>query len=130
MYKALKDNKIIAVNEVNYFACMEIGINIDEIVEDTKHTVKDYIQCDGEYILNDDERVIELQKQHVIAIRDEYFNKYVDWYQSKPLLWEEMTAKEKQLIGDYRIYLRDYDDRELWWEQEPMTYDEWIERKN
>ena len=69
-------------------------------------------------------------KEQILAIRDHYFEIYVDWYQSKPLLWEEMTAKEKQLISDYRIYLRDYDDRQLWWEQEPMTYDEWIERKN
>lgn len=129
MFKALKDNKIIAINKVNSFACMEIGINIDEVVEDTKHTTSDYIQCDGEYILKDDEKAIELQKQRVIAIRDKYFDKYVDWYQSKPLMWEELTTKEKQLISDYRIYLRDYNDRRLWWEQEPMTYDEWVKRK-
>ena len=125
MYKIIKDTKIVGVSE-------DVPSLLDEyeIVEDIEHTTTDYIQYNGEFILKDSEEAIELEKEKVLAIRDEYFDKYVDWYQSKPLLWEEMTAKEKQLIGDYRIYLRDYDDRELWWEQEPMTYDEWVERKN
>ena len=46
---------------------IQFDCTIDEVIEDTEHTVKDYIQCDGEYILNDDERIIELQKQRVIA---------------------------------------------------------------
>lgn len=125
MFKAIKNNKIIAINETGIFNLMDY----DSIEEDTEHTYKDYIQTPDEYILKDDEKAIELQKQHVITIRDEYFDKYVDWYQSKPLMWEELTAKEKQLISDYRVYLRDYNDRRLWWEQEPMTYDEWVKRK-
>lgn len=125
MFKALKDNKIIAINEMYDFPCMVF----DEVIEDTEHTSEDYIKTPSEYILKDDEKAIELQKEKVISIRDEYFDKYVDWYQSKPLMWEELTAKEKQLISDYRVYLRDYNDRRLWWEQEPMTYDEWVKRK-
>ena len=127
MFKAIKDNKITAINDTGIFDLM----NCDSIEEDTEHDLNDYILYNHtEFILKDSEEAIELQKQHVIAIRDEYFDKYVDWYQSKPLMWEELTAKEKQLISDYRIYLRDYNDRRLWWEQEPMTYDEWVERKN
>lgn len=38
MYKAIKDNKIIGINETNEFC----GLNYDEIVEDTEHTRDDY----------------------------------------------------------------------------------------
>ena len=126
MYIAIKNKKITAINNTGIFDLLDC----DSIEEDTEHVLSDYIQYDGEFILKDSGEAIELAKEKVIATRDHYFEIYVDWYQSKPLLWEELTAKEKQLIGDYRIYLRDYNDRELWWEQEPMTYNEWVERKN
>ena len=47
MYKALKDNKIIAINETGRFPCLVY----DEIVEDKKHTIDDYEQYNGEYFL-------------------------------------------------------------------------------
>lgn len=66
MFKAMKDNKIIAIankkvgymivddvkQEVeltpeSYFPCL----NYDEIVEDTEHTEDDYDQYNGEYLL-------------------------------------------------------------------------------
>lgn len=47
MYKALKDNKIKAINETNYFPCMVY----DLVIEDTEHTYDDYEQYNGEYLL-------------------------------------------------------------------------------
>ena len=107
MYIAIKNKKITAINDTGIFDLLDC----DSIEEDTEHVLSDYIQYNGEFILKDSEEAIELAKEKVIATRDHYFEIYVDWYQSKPLLWEELTAKEKQLISDYRIYLRDYDDR-------------------
>jgi len=47
MYKALKDNKIKAINETNYFPCQVY----DSVIKDTKHTCDDYEQYNGEYLL-------------------------------------------------------------------------------
>lgn len=67
MYKAIKDNKIIAISEVDsVFPCMVK----DSVETDNEHTVEDYTQYNGEYILNEDipepsaeEQVAELKKQ-------------------------------------------------------------------
>lgn len=63
MFKAIKDNKIIAINETGYFPCMEIGINIDEVVEDTEHQVSDYKHYDGEFTLRNIEKDNEEAKR-------------------------------------------------------------------
>ncbi len=48
MFKAIKDNKIIAISDTdNEFYCLVK----DEVVEDTEHTVDDYDQYNGEYLL-------------------------------------------------------------------------------
>ena len=76
MYKAIKDNKIIAISEKKeviihtedgdiiqditgeaLFPCLDF----DEVIEDTEHTVNDYTLYNNEYLLNTDEKVIELQ---------------------------------------------------------------------
>lgn len=71
------------------------------------------------------EKLQEVKEQEVRAVREQYFADYVDWYQSKPLLWEEMAEEEKQDIADYRRYLMDYTKEECWWEQNPLNFDEW-----
>lgn len=50
MYKALKENKIIAINESGEFPCLIY----DEAVEDTEHNIEDYAQYEGEFILKED----------------------------------------------------------------------------
>ena len=35
------------------------------------------------------------------------------------------NAIEKQSIADYRVYLKDYPNSEKWWENKPLTYEEW-----
>ena len=48
MYKAIKDEKIIAISEEDSeFSCLVC----DEIVEDTEHVADDYDQYNGEYLL-------------------------------------------------------------------------------
>ena len=48
MYKAIKDNKIIAISATdNEFVCLVK----DEVIEDTEHTLADYDQYNGEYLL-------------------------------------------------------------------------------
>lgn len=51
MYKAIKDNKIIAISDTN----TEFPFMIkDSVVEDTEHTVEEYEQYNGEYLLKDE----------------------------------------------------------------------------
>lgn len=51
MFKAIKDNKIIAINDTDqWFPCLIR----DEVLEDLDHTYKDYEQYNGEYILKQD----------------------------------------------------------------------------
>ena len=63
MFKAIKDNKIIAINETGEFPCMEIGSDIDEVIEDTEHQVSDYKHYDDEFTLHDIEKDNEEMKQ-------------------------------------------------------------------
>ena len=75
------------------------------------------------------EKPVEVKQQEVRAVREQYFADYVDWYQSKPLLWEEMIEEEKVDIANYRQYLKDYTSQEDWYEQNPLNFDEWKEQK-
>ena len=50
MFKAIKDNKIIATNDTGDFPCLVL----DEIIEDTEHTLEDYEQYNGEFLLKSD----------------------------------------------------------------------------
>lgn len=51
MYKALKDNKIIAISETDTeFLCLDK----DKVMKDTLHSCEDYGQYDGEYLLLED----------------------------------------------------------------------------
>lgn len=59
MYKALKDNKIIAINDTGNFPCM----NYDIIEEDIEHNINDYKRYGNEFILHDIEKDNEEMKQ-------------------------------------------------------------------
>jgi len=50
MFKAIKNNKVIAVCEDNYFPCLVY----DEVIKDTEHTPVDYEQVEGEFLLKQD----------------------------------------------------------------------------
>ena len=48
MFKAIKDNKIIAISDTDSeFFCLVK----DEVIEDTEHITEDYDQYNGEYLL-------------------------------------------------------------------------------
>lgn len=75
MFKALKDNKIIAINETGRFPCMVL----DTVEEDTKHSVSDYMQVNGEYVLVSSDEAIEQRKIERIDELQNYLNA-TDWY--------------------------------------------------
>ena len=59
MFKAIKDNKIIAINNEE----IKGGLIFDEMVEDTEHTVADYEQYEGEYLLKSEIPAPTLEEQ-------------------------------------------------------------------
>lgn len=91
---------------------------------DRRDLPKRYFQIGQPYVPTEEEL-----KAQMLIIRDRYFAIYVDWYQSKPLLWEEMEETEKNNIKAYRQYLKDYNDQEDWWKKEPLKYDDWLNTK-
>lgn len=60
MFKAIYQDKIIAINETNEFPCLIY----DTIEEDTTHTPADYEQVNGEFILKQDVPV-EYQNEQI-----------------------------------------------------------------
>ena len=120
MFKAIESNKIIAINETGDFPCLVH----DLVEEDTEHSVSDYLQINGEYVLTSSAEAIEQKKTDVRAIRNSYLEKYVDPKQLV-LVWNSLTEKEQKEYMDYRQYLLDYPETEGWWEQNPMTFEEW-----
>ena len=119
MFKAIKDNKIIAINETGDFPCLVY----DKVEEDTEHSVSDYLQINGEYVLISSAEAIEQKKADVRAVRNQYLeqtDKYI------ALSDYPITDEERELYKQYRTYLRDYpDSSEDWFEHEPMSFDEW-----
>lgn len=120
MFKAIKDNKIIAINETDEFPLLDH----DSIEEDTGHSVSDYVQVNGEFVLTSSAEAIEQKKADVRAVRNSYLEKYVDPKQLV-LVWNSLTDDEQKEYTDYRQYLLDYPETEGWYEQNPMSFDEW-----
>ena len=74
MYKALKDNKIIAISDTdNVFKFMVK----DSVVEDTEHTAEDYEQVNGEYVLKQDVPV-DYQNEQIRKQRQTRYEKESD----------------------------------------------------
>ena len=126
MFKAIKDDKIIAINETGDFPCLVH----DSVEEDTERTISDYIQVNGEYVLTSSAEAIEQKKADVRAVRNQYLKQYVDDRAKSPFMWNEVSEEEKALIGEYRKYLMDYPETEGWWEHSPMSFEEWKTQSN
>lgn len=61
MFKAIKDNKIIAVSDTDSeFICLVK----DEIVEDTEHAESDYTMCGEEFVLTADIPAPSVEEQN------------------------------------------------------------------
>ena len=117
MFKAIKDNKIIAINETGDFPCLVH----DSVEEDTEHTAADYVQVNGEYVLISSDEAIEQKKEDVRAIRNQYLEQ-TDKYMIADY---PITDDERELYRQYRTYLRTYPECRDWYKANPKTYDEW-----
>ena len=119
MFKAIKDNKIIAINESGEFPCLVH----DSVEEDTEHSVADYLQVNGEFVLTSSDEAIEQKKAEVRAVRNQYLE------QTDKFLIADypITDDERELYKQYRTYLRDYTLSENWWEHSPKDFSTWKE---
>ncbi len=118
MFKAIKDNKIIAINDSGEFPCMVY----DSVEEDTEHQLSDYIHCDGQFVLTSSDEAIEQYKEQVRSVRNQYL-KQTDEFM---IVDYPITDDERELYKQYREYLRDYILLENWWESEPQKFEEWV----
>lgn len=87
MFKAIKDNKIIAINETGDFPCLIY----DEVVEDTEHKVSDYKHYDGEFTLHN----IEKDNEEIRQARANAYASKVD-----PLMSEYNRKKTFSLFEE------------------------------
>ena len=118
MYKAIKDNKIIAINETGKFPCLVY----DSVEEDTEHQLSDYVHCDGQFVLTVSDEAIEQRKEQVRSIRNGYLEQ-TDKYLS--VTDYPISDDERELYKQYRTYLRTYPECRDWYKANPKTYDEW-----
>lgn len=119
MYKAIKDNKIIAVNETGKFPCLVY----DSIEEDTEHQVSDYVHCDGQFVLTTSDPAIEQYKEQVRAVRNRYLEQ-TDKYLSVTDF--PITDEQKEKYLWYREYLRHYPEQADWYKQNPLDFEHWF----
>ena len=118
MFKAIKDDKIIAINDSGEFPCLVH----DSVEEDTEHQLSDYIHCDGQFVLTVSDEAIEQKKDDVRAVRNQYLEQ-TDKYMITDY---PISDNERELYRQYREYLRDYTLPENWWESEPQKFEEWV----
>ena len=117
MFKVIKDNKIVGVTENK-----PVLLDNYSIEEDTEHTVADYIQVNGEYVLASSNEAIEQKKADVRTVR----NQYLEQTDKFMIADYPITDDERELYKQYRTYLRDYTLSENWWESEPHKFEEWV----
>ena len=125
MFKALKDNKIIAINNSGDFPCLVY----DKVEEDTEHQISDYVHCDGEFVLTTSDPAIEQNKAQKRAERDAKIETY-EWrlsrYERQKAINVETTDTEEIYLNlcRYIQYLRDITKQDKWWELELKEFEE------
>ena len=117
MFKAIKDNKIIAINETGEFPLM----NYDSLEEDTEHQLSDYIHCDGQFVLTYSDEAIEQRKEQIRTVRNQYLEQ-TDKYMITDY---PISDEERELYRQYRVYLRTYAECRDWYKANPKTFEEW-----
>ena len=118
MVKAIKDDKIIAINDSDEFPLL----SHDRVEEDTEHSITDYLQVNGEYVLTSSAEAIEQYKKQVRSIRNGYLEQ-TDKYLS--VTDYPISDDERELYKQYRTYLRTYPECRDWYKANPKTYEEW-----
>ena len=116
MFKVIKDNKIIGVSENK-----PVLLDSYDIEEDTEHSVSDYLQVNGEYVLTVSDEAIEQRKEQVRAVRNQYLEQ-TDKYMITDY---PISDEERELYKQYREYLRTYPECQDWYKANPKTYEEW-----
>lgn len=76
MWKFIQNNKIKEVRKEDTF---NRAFYIGEFVEDTDHTVDDYVRANEEYVLKTSDEASEQKKSERIAELQSLLNK-TDWY--------------------------------------------------
>lgn len=124
MFKAIKDGKIIAINETGDFPCLVH----DSVEEDAEHQVSDYVHCDGEFVLTTSDPAIEQYKQMKRAERDSLIEKY-EWrlsrYERQKAIGIETSDSEEVYLDLCRYIqdLRDLPEKDKWWEVELKPFE-------
>ena len=125
MFKALKDDKIIAINDSGDFPCLVY----DKVEEDSDHQLSDYVHCDGEFVLTTSDTAIEQYKAQKRAERDAKIETY-EWrlsrYERQKAINVETTDTEETYLNlcRYIQYLRDITKEDKWWELELKEFEE------
>ena len=125
MFKALKDDKIIAINDSGDFPCLVY----DKVEEDAEHQLSDYVHCDGEFVLTTSDPAIEQNKAQKRAERDAKIETY-EWrlsrYERQKAINVETTDTEEIYLNlcRYIQYLRDITKQDKWWELELKEFEE------
>lgn len=97
MFKAIKDNKIIAVSDNDDISEM---LNKDSVVEDTEHSAADYVQHNGEFLLKSE--APKPTHEEVSKAREAYRVKMID---TKTLERMRKTANKTWTEEDEAAYL-------------------------
>lgn len=106
MWKFIQDNKIKEVREEDTF---NRAFYVGEFEEDTDHTIDDYEQYDGEYVLKSSVPVdykneqIRQQRQYRFAIESDPL--YLDYVEAQAR-WDETVDEKKQLWLDKKDEIR------------------------
>lgn len=108
MFKAIKDKKIIAVNETGIFPLL----NFDNVEEDTENAVDDYVHVDRQFVLKTDDEAKEQRAVEVRAERDRRIDAArwrIERYQTQLAAGLETTdtAEQYQALLIYVQSLRD-----------------------
>jgi len=70
------------------------------------------ILADGTRIITSDEQpTTEHMWEKVRGGRDQLLEKYVDWYQSKPLVYDALASIQRSQLAAYRQALLDFPSR-------------------
>ena len=119
MFKAIKDNKIIAINDSGEFPCLVH----DRVEEDTEHQLSDYVHCDGQFVLTVSDEAIEQRKEQVRSVRNQYLEQ-TDKYMITDY---PISDEERELYKQYREYLRTYPECQDWYKNPPKDFSTWKE---
>lgn len=96
MFKAIKDNKIIAINDEE----IKGGLVFDKMIEDTEHTVDDYEQYQGEFLLKSEIPAPTIEEQKEKRAQAYLLEKDPITCQIQSLRDEEQTPEIEEEISE------------------------------